>query len=183
MNEKAHHALRTILRPIFAACLGFLLLFPMLAEAGSYQYFRIGQEDDAQTTPSAGNAMMGGGSDLDEAFRWLCQKANGGDFLILRARGGDDYNSYVRALCRTNSVATLVIPDRKAAQDPAVAGIIRHAEAVFIAGGDQARYIHFWLGTPVQDAINANLSGGKPIGGTSAGLAVEGEFIYGALLD
>jgi len=36
--------------------------------------------------------MMGGGSDLDEAFRWLCGKANGGDFLILRAHGGADYN-------------------------------------------------------------------------------------------
>src|SRR6202041_3916940 len=107
-----------------------LLLTPT-APAASYKSFRIGNLADVQTKPTAGTAMMGGGSDLDEAFRWLCQKANGGDFLILRARGGDDYNSYVRALCRTNSVATLVIPDRKAAQDPAVAGIIRHAEAVF----------------------------------------------------
>ena len=50
--------------------------------------------------------MMGGGADLDEAFRWLCPKANGGDFLILRARGDDDYNSYVNGLCPLNSVAT-----------------------------------------------------------------------------
>ena len=39
--------------------------------------------------------MMGGSSDLDEAFQWLCGKANGGDFLILRAHGGADYNPYV----------------------------------------------------------------------------------------
>ena len=102
--------------------------------------------------------MMGGGADLDEAFRWLCRKANGGDFLILRARGDDDYNSYVNGLCKLNSVATLIIPDRNAAQDPAVADIIRHAEAVFIAGGDQSRYVNFWQGTPVQDAINANIA-------------------------
>ena len=127
--------------------------------------------------------MMGGGADLDEAFRWLCRKANGGDFLILRARGDDDYNSYVNGLCRLNSVATLIIPDRNAAQDPAVADIIRHAEAVFIAGGDQSRYVNFWQGTPVQDAINANIASGKPIGGTSAGLAVLGEFAYGSLKD
>jgi hypothetical protein len=38
--------------------------------------------------------MMGGGSDLDEAFQWLA-KGNGGDFLILRAYGGADYNLYV----------------------------------------------------------------------------------------
>jgi cyanophycinase len=127
--------------------------------------------------------MMGGGSDLDEAFRWLCQKGAGGDFLILRATGDDDYNSYVNGLCKLNSVATLILPDREAAQDPAVAEIIRHAEVIFISGGDQANYIRGWKGTPVQDAINANIAAGKPIGGTSAGLAVLGEFVYGALGD
>ena len=160
-----------------------LSLFCGVSQAASYKYIRIGQKRDVQTTPTAGTAMMGGGSDLDEAFHWLCEKASGGDFLILRARGGDDYNSYVNGLCKANSVATLIIPNRKAAQDPAVADIIRHAEAVFIAGGDQARYVNFWRGTPVQDAINANIASGKPIGGTSAGLAVQGEFVYGALGD
>jgi cyanophycinase-like exopeptidase len=127
--------------------------------------------------------MMGGGKDLDEAFRWLCKKANGGDFLVLRARGDDDYNSYVNGMCRLNSVATLIIPDLAAAQAPAVADIIRHAEVVFIAGGNQARYVEFWKGTPVEDAINANVASGKPIGGTSAGLAVLAEFAYGCLKD
>jgi len=127
--------------------------------------------------------MMGGGSDLDEAFHWLCKKANGGDFLILRARGDDSYNPYVNGLCKTNSIATLIIPDRAAAQEPAVAEIIRRAEVVFIAGGDQARYVNFWKGTPVQNAINDDLAARKPIGGTSAGLAVLGEFVYGALGD
>jgi len=136
-----------------------------------------------QTKPVAGIAMMGGGDDLDEAFRWLCGKANGGDFLILRAHGDDDYNSYVNGLCKLNSVATLIIPDREAALDPAVASIIRLAEVVFIAGGDQANYIRFWRGTPVQDAINQHIANGRPIGGTSAGLAVQGEFAYGALND
>jgi cyanophycinase len=160
-----------------------LLLAASLAQAASYQYFRIGNKDDIQTTPAAGTAMMGGGSDLDEAFRWLCQKGNGGDFLILRASGDDDYNSYVNGLCKLNSVATLVLPDRQAAEDPAVAEIIRHAEVIFISGGDQAHYIRSWKGSPVQDAINANIADGKPIGGTSAGLAVQGEFVYGALGD
>jgi len=61
---------------------------------------------------------MGGGSDLDEAFQWLCEKAPGGDFLILRAAGDDDYNDYVSKLCRANSVATLIIPSGEAAADP-----------------------------------------------------------------
>lgn len=127
--------------------------------------------------------MMGGGTDLDEAFRWLCQKGNGGDFLILRARGDDDYNSYVNGLCKANSVATLIVPDQAAANDSAVAEIIRKAEVVFIAGGDQANYIRGWKGTAVEEALNEGIASGKPIGGTSAGLAVEGEFVYGALGD
>jgi cyanophycinase len=127
--------------------------------------------------------MMGGGTDLDEAFRWLCAKSDGGDFLIVRAHGSADYNPYVAGLCRVNSVATLIIPSRKAAQNPRVAEIIRQAEAVFIAGGDQSRYVNFWKGTPVEDAINAHVAAGKPIGGTSAGLAVLGEFVYGCLED
>jgi len=165
------------------AWLAMLLLLSGFAAAQSYQYIRIGQKDDLRTNPSAGVAMMGGGSDLDDAFRWLCQIANGGDFLILRAHGDDDYNSYVNGLCKLNSVATLIIPDRLAALDPAVSDIIRHAEAIFIAGGDQARYVNFWKTTPVQDAINEAVAAGKPIGGTSAGLAIEGEFSYAALND
>jgi cyanophycinase len=160
-----------------------ILLFASTAMASSYQYIRLGDKADVTTTPAAGTAMMGGGKDLDEAFRWLCKKTNGGDFLVLRARGDDEYNSYINGLCKLNSVATLIIPDRNASQEPAVADIIRHAEAVFIAGGDQSRYVNFWGGTPVEDAINANVAAGKPIGGTSAGLAVMGEFAYACLKD
>jgi cyanophycinase-like exopeptidase len=160
-----------------------ILLISISAHAASYQYFRLGNKADIQTTPAAGIAMMGGGSDLDEAFSWLCKKGNGGDFLVLRATGNDDYNSYINKLCPLNSVATLIIADQQAAQDPAVADIIRHAEVIFISGGDQAHYIRAWKGTPVQAAINANIAAGKPIGGTSAGLAVLGEFAYGALGD
>jgi len=151
--------------------------------ADSYQYFRIGNKADIQTKTTFGIAMMGGGSDLDEAFRWLCHKGNGGDFLILRARGDDDYNPYVNGLCKANSVATLIIPNREAAEDPAVAEIIRKAEVVFIAGGDQSNYVRGWQGTPIEQAINEDIAEGKPIGGTSAGLAVQGEFVYGCLKD
>jgi cyanophycinase len=165
---------------LLLVCAGFA---HSTAHAKSFQYFRIGNKQDVQTKPAFGIAMMGGGKDLDQAFRWLCDKGNGGDFLILRATGDDDYNPYVKGLCKTNSVATLIIPDHEAAQDPMVAEIIRNAEAVFIAGGDQSNYVRGWQGTPVEDALNANIAAGKPIGGTSAGLAVLGEFVYGCMKD
>ncbi len=161
---------------VFFAAL--LLGMALEARASDYKYIRTGNDRDVTTKVVAGYALMGGGSDLDEAFRFLCQKGNGGDFLILRAAGDDDYNPYVQSLCHMNSVATLIIPSREAANEPRVAEIIGNAEAVFIAGGDQARYINWWQGTPVQEALNAHIAAGKPIGGTSAGLAVLGEFIY-----
>lgn len=167
----------------FAPVLLLSLVFCAVSWAADFEYIRQGSRHDVQTRTEAGVAMMGGGSDLDEAFRWLCGKANGGDFLILRAHGDADYNPYVNGLCRMNSVATLIIPSRKAAQDARVAEIIGQAEVIFIAGGDQSRYVNFWKGTSVENAINAHVAAGKPIGGTSAGLAVLGQFVYGCLED
>ncbi len=161
---------------LFAACTS-------VAGASSSVYRRLGNPQDIHIQPTAGIAMMGGGRDLDEAFRWLCERGNGGDFLVLRATGDDAYNAYINGLCKTNSVATLILPDRQAALDPAAAKIIRKAAVVFIAGGDQANYIRGWRGTPVERAINAHIAAGKPIGGTSAGLAVLGEFVFGCLND
>jgi cyanophycinase len=99
---------------------------------------------------------------------------------VLRASGDEDYNPYIQGLCKLNSVATLILKSREAAKDPFVADAIRHAEAVFIAGGDQAHYINWWMDTPAQQALNEAIGRGVPIGGTSAGLAVQGEFVYSA---
>jgi cyanophycinase len=148
-----------------------------------YKYKRLGSDLDAQTQTDPGIAMMGGGSDLDEAFRWLCGKGHGGDFLILRAHGKDDYNKYVNKLCQMNSVATLIVSNRKAADDPKVAQIVRKATVIFIAGGDQSYYVKFWKGTLMGEALNNHVTAGKPIGGTSAGLAVLGRFVYGCMED
>ncbi len=167
---------------------GVLVLGCWAAVAGAqggtpFTYVRVGSAVDVTAKTEGGFALMGGGTDLDEAFRWMCAHSGGGDFLILRSHGGDDYNPYVKKLCPVNSVATLVIPSREAAADPRVAERIGKAEAIFIAGGDQAEYINWWKGTPVEDALNAAIRRGVPEGGTSAGLAVQGEFIYSAQND
>jgi len=52
---------------------------------------------------------------------------------------------------------------------------------LFIAGGNQADYINFWKGTPVESSLNALIARGVPVGGTSAGMNVLTEFIYSAL--
>lgn len=169
-----------------AASVALLAALPCPAQANhDYQYFRVDNARDAtHAVPRPGFALMGGGTDLDEAFQWLCERAGGGDFLILRATGTDAYNPYIRKLCpKLNSVATLVIPNRLAAYDASLARIIEHAGAIFIAGGDQANYINFWIDTPVETAMNDAIARGIPFGGTSAGLAVMGEWAYSAQAD
>jgi cyanophycinase len=145
-----------------------------------YKYFRTGNPQNVSVKPVAGYALMGGGEDLDEAFKWLCAKANGGDLVVLRATGTDAYNPYIAKLCHLNSVATLVIPNRTAANNPFVAKTIADASAIFISGGDQANYVNYWMGTPVQSEMNKAIERGVPMGGTSAGLAVLGEWAYTA---
>jgi cyanophycinase len=163
-----------------------LICFPIRAVSAAappYRYFRSGNPRNIHASSRPGYALIGGGKDLDQAFVWLCQHSGGGDFLIIRASGTDAYNPYIQSLCQVNSVATLIISSREAANDPFVAQTIRAAAAIFIAGGDQANYINFWTGTPVERALNDAVRRGIPMGGTSAGLAVLGEFAYSAQRD
>jgi cyanophycinase len=172
---------------LFLRLPGLLLLFVTLSSLASdtpYRYFRVGNSSDAHPSSiKPGFALIGGGEDLNDAFLWLCKNSAGGDFLVLRATGDSEYNEYTKTLCHENSVATLVIPNRDAAQTPFVAESIRSAEAIFISGGDQANYVNFWRDTPVQKEINDAIGRGIPLGGTSAGLAVQGEFMYSAQND
>jgi len=156
-------------------------LTPVFA-AKQYSYFRVGNPNDVTTTTTAGTVLMGGGTDVDAAFQWMCGRSGNGDFLVIRATGTDAYNPYIQQLCpNENSVATLIIPNRTAASDPFVISTIQNAEALWIAGGDQSNYINFWKGTPVQDNLNALIARNVPIGGTSAGMNVLTQFVYSAL--
>jgi cyanophycinase len=150
--------------------------------AKQYSYFRVGNANDVTTSTTPGTVLMGGGTDVDAAFQWMCGRSGNGDFLVIRATGTDAYNPYIQQLCpNENSVATLIIPNRTAASDPFVVSTIQNAEALWIAGGDQSNYINFWKGTPVEDQLNALIARGVPIGGTSAGMNVLTEFVYSAL--
>jgi cyanophycinase len=164
-----------------------LAVFPLAPEVSAkWKYLRAGNAADSTATPRAGFALMGGG-EQDPALKFLCERANGGDFLILRANTEDDYaqkvNEEMRALCPLNSAATIVFSERDDSDDPKLLERIEQAEAIFIAGGDQSNYIRFWQDTPVQDALNRHIASGKPIGGSSAGLAVLGEFSFSSMID
>jgi len=174
-----------------------------------YSYYPLGNPQAAVTIPSShptpSFVLMGGGPDVDPAFRWLIQRAGvhpgtGGRFVVIRASGTDAYNPYIfysddslstsphiadlwvgGASMGLSSVETLVIPSVKAANDPGVNDIVAKANVVFIAGGDQSQYIRFWKGTALEKTLNGLIAKNVPIGGTSAGLAVLGQFDYSAL--
>jgi cyanophycinase-like exopeptidase len=168
--------------------LALLIVLPGVALAGktpgtSKIYFRVGAATDAvNIATQSGTVLMGGSTDVDEAFEWLCSRADGGDFLVIRATGTDAYNSYIDALCPgLNSVATLIIGSVTEANSTFVSDTIRDAEIVWIAGGDQSNYVNYWKGTAVQARLNEHIVAHQPIGGTSAGMAVLTQFIYSAL--
>jgi cyanophycinase len=165
--------------------LGLSMLLPLIGAATTsaatgYEYYAVGNTGDVTKATTAGLMLMGGGTDVDSAFQWMIGKAGGGDFVVIRASGTDSYYPYINGLGTLDSVETLIIKTRTAASNSFVVNKIRSAEAVFIAGGDQADYVDFWKGTPVEDAIHAVAARNAPIGGTSAGLAIMGEFSFAA---
>jgi cyanophycinase len=192
-QHAAHHVRTINLLPrtafvidaLFSLCLfAFLLAQPAHAK---WKYLRTGNSADSTVVPRPGFALMGGGSHQQAAFKFLCERANGGDFLVLSANDEDDYlkqeDQRIQAICPLNSQATLSFFSRKDSDDPEVVNIIDHAESIFIAGGDQSDYVRYWQDTPVQDALNRHIAAGKPIGGSSAGLAILGQFSFSSMID
>lgn len=139
----------------------------------------IGDTADIDAPVLGGIVLMGGGSDVESAFKWMIERSGGGDVVIIRASGTAAYNSFVFNMGGVNSVETLKIDSRELADNDTVAEIIRNAEMLFIAGGNQANYMNFWRGTKTGEAINYLLNTKKaPVGGTSAGCAVLSGFYY-----
>jgi len=142
----------------------------------------IGDPADVTTATTGGFCLMGGSTDVDAAFKWMITKSGSGDFVVIRADNSNGYNSYIYGMGGINSVETIVISKSTDANSVSVANKIRSAEALFIAGGDQANYVSLWKDTPVEDAINYLINTKHvPIGGTSAGCAILGSSYFSAL--
>lgn len=142
-----------------------------------------GDTADVQGTTQAGTVLMGGSTDVDNAMRWMLERAGGGDVVIIRASGSTGYNDYLFSLgAKVNSVETYRINSRDLANNPEIERRVRNAEMLFIAGGDQADYVNFWRNTRLHEAINYLANVKKiPIGGTSAGCAILGRLYFSAL--
>jgi cyanophycinase-like exopeptidase len=138
-----------------------------------------GDSADVSKKVDGGVVLIGGGTDVKSAFKWMIERSGGGDVVIIRASGTNAYNPFIYELGTVNSVETLKIDSRDLANNDTVATIIRNAEMLFIAGGDQSNYMKYWKGTKTQDAVNYLLNEKKaPVGGTSAGCAILSGFYY-----
>ena len=156
---------------------------PIRTEPTPYTSYFTGDEADAQVSPTFGITMMGGRSEHDTAMRWFLRRANGGDVLVLRSTGSDGYNDYLFSELgiQVNSVETLVINSLEAANHEYVLEQIRNAEAIWMAGGNQFDYISFWRNSDMKQALNDHINVKRGvIGGTSAGMAILGEWYYSA---
>ncbi|MEQ8819726.1 MAG: cyanophycinase [Sumerlaeia bacterium] len=145
-----------------------------------------GNANDSSRGPSNGPVicLQGGNFDIDEAFEnRVWPVLNGGDVVVLRTDNSSGYQSYLYNITGSNnrrpdSVETIVVNSRTKANSSYVDWVLRTAEFIYIAGGDQAEYLNYWKDTKVESAIRAAYNRGAAIGGISAGCAVMGEFIY-----
>ena len=177
---------KTIARFRVACCAliaAFTCALPAQATEQGYQRFVAG--DVAAKTPgklSPGLLLLGGGDRNHGALRWFLDKAGNGHVVVLSASYtteiADELFGEVGGVA---SVETFVFAGREAANDKTILASLKRADGIFIAGGDQARYVRYWKGTPVAQALDAHVAAGKPLAGTSAGLAILGEYLYGAL--
>ena len=136
-----------------------------------------------KATGGPGLLLMGGGTDVDSGFSQRAYPVvNGGDIVIIRTSGADGYNDYlynmVTGPLKPNSVETMMLDTPAKANSDYAAWVLNTAELIWMAGGDQSEYVNAWKDTRSEDAIHACHARGGVVGGTSAGLAVMGQFVY-----
>lgn len=170
------------------AVLLLALLFPADAPQAKVTRYLTGSAADVSPALSGpAHDFGGGGTDVDAAIQWMIDQVRGCtscatkvDVVILRSSGADGYNEYIFAMNGVDSVETLVITSARDSNTAAVEATVRSAEVVFFAGGDQCNYVQNFRGTRVEAAVEAVYARGGAVGGTSAGLAIQGEFTYDA---
>ncbi len=166
---------------MLAAMLATLPSLPAWAvDTGHYVLGDLAARTPGKVQP--GLLLMGGGDRNFDALRWFMKQAGNGHIVVLRAsQAGEIGEEFFNEVGGIKSVETFVFNDREAATDKKILAALKRADGIFIAGGDQSRYVRYWRGTPVAAALDAHVKAGKPLGGTSAGLAMLGEYLYGAM--
>lgn len=101
-----------------------------------------------------------------------------GNLVILKASGGRDYSDDFYRDSRLASIREILIPPcASRAQVDKAAAYVDASDAVLFSGGDQAHYAA-WKGSKLIAAVKRLYARGGVEGGGSAGLAIQGAFVY-----
>jgi beta-aspartyl-peptidase (threonine type) len=173
---------RQIFSVALIASLGFTIQVHA-APAPPFDYYSAGDIKAPTPGKTEGGLMLLGGGDWPvPAFRWFVEQMGHGHLVILRASGTDDLQTdFLNEIGGAASVETIVFHSRDAASDPRVLEILKRADGIFFGGGDQSNYVRYLKGTPVNQLVEEHVRASKPLGGTSAGLAILGAHSYGAM--
>ncbi len=154
---------------------------------------QAGPLTDLVTVTRFAALVAGGGPDHDAATSALVVAGGHGDAVILRM--DDTGGAYATYFVQRGAHAATEIafdPDggntdvdgaalvtlRARADDPWVAQRIDAAEILFIAGGNQTKYVDAWRGTQLAAAVDRLVNRGGAVGGTSAGMHVLGGIVH-----
>lgn len=147
-------------------------------------YHEGGASDDVQ----AGQRMylLAGGGDTDQfgeaATKFFTDGSNRGDIVLigqgveLKDWATQVYDEFAQGQAR--SVTSLSITTRDQANDPRIVELLKGADALWFGGGAQSYYQNIWRGTQTFASIAAAAAGNVAIGGTSAGMAILGQYAY-----
>ena len=152
--------------------------------AQSLQLYRTIHRSVPHEVPQGGLLLLGGGEWPQGSMAWFASRAGHGRVVSLGASGSQEtHEEYLQAFGALRSLDTVVIESAADARDPQVLALLKQADGIFIRGGDRARYVRWWTGSPIPQILEARFKRHAVIGGTSAGLAVLGRWAYGALDD
>jgi cyanophycinase len=156
--------------------------------SSSFLYNKIGNSKNREASSKELYLLLGGGKNEEVGFTHFLKAAGGGDVLVISAKPElnhrythDLWNMAEANGILVDSVETISFLSKEAGDKPFVLSKIKKAEAIFFTGGDQSRYLLRIKGTKAHQALLKKISSGTSVAGTSAGLAVMGEYIFSAL--
>lgn len=128
---------------------------------------------------------VGGGSEdygewSDSPYGWIVEKASFGNVIVLSYSDQTDWIPNYFESFGAASAENLKINSRTVAEMQETYDAIVSAQAVFIKGGDQWRYVNYWKGTKTEGAILQVFLNGGVVAGTSAGAAVLSDVVFTA---
>lgn len=158
-----------------------------LGEEYPFIHNKIGNTFNINTIPTQNFLLMGGGNNESQGFIQFLKSLNGGDLLIISAKSkiNHRYTQYLWRLSKKynisiNSINTISLQNKSQANHPFLIKKVNEAEGIFFTGGNQFKYWNYLKNSRTINLINKKITNGISIAGTSAGLAIMGEYIFTA---